>query len=136
MEKAPLPLWHFYLQTGFYLAIFAFFITFLNKNNIKFIISVENCVDWYINRDVSVQKNFFNFFVWGTLHDFFRKIFFRQKYTSDMSLDSVFNGDHESAMIFMKICTWKMKIVKYEHILAYSSRHFSNSIPNNCSKIY
>ena len=38
-------------------------------------------------------------------HECFRKICFRQKYTSEMSLDSVFNGDHESAIILMKICT-------------------------------
>ena len=48
-----------------------------------------------------------------------------------MFLDSVFDGDYESAIIFMKICTGRMKIVKYERILAYSSRHFNNSIPNN-----
>ncbi len=53
-----------------------------------------------------------------------------------MSLGSVFNGDHESAVIFMKICTCRMKILKYERILACSQRHSNNSIPNNCFKIY
>ena len=34
---------------------------------------------------------------------FLKKKFFRQKYTNDMSIDSVFDGDHESAIIFMKM---------------------------------
>jgi hypothetical protein len=56
---------------------------------------------------------------------------FRQKNTNDMSVDSAFDVDHESAIIFMKISTWRVKIVTYEWILAYSSRHFNNSIVNN-----
>jgi len=53
-----------------------------------------------------------------------------------MSLDSVCDGDYESAIIFMKICTGRIKIVKYERILAYSSRHFNNSLANNCCTVY
>ncbi len=53
-----------------------------------------------------------------------------------MSLGSVFNGDHEYAVIFMKIGTCRMKILKYERVLVCSQRHFNNSIPNNCFKIY
>jgi len=34
------------------------------------------------------------------LPGFFQKTFFRQKYTNDMSMDSVFDGDYESAIIF------------------------------------
>ncbi len=49
---------------------------------------------------------------------FFRKIVFHQKYISDKYIGSVFNGNHESAVIFMKICTCRMKILKYERILA------------------
>jgi hypothetical protein len=35
--------------------------------------------------------------------DFFRKKHFRQKYTNDVFLGLVFDGDHESAIIFMKM---------------------------------
>jgi hypothetical protein len=45
-----------YEPVGHNLLILAFFITFFNKNYIKFVISVKNCVDCYIDRDVSVQK--------------------------------------------------------------------------------
>jgi hypothetical protein len=46
---------------------------------------------------------------WGTVGNpgfsqgFFRKKMFRQKCTKDMFLGSVFDGDHESAIIYMKI---------------------------------
>ena len=46
---------------GSYFAVFAFMIIFLNKNNVRSVISVKKCVDWY--RDVSVQKQVFKFFV-------------------------------------------------------------------------
>jgi len=36
---------------------------------------------------------------------FFEKKFFHQKYTNDMTMDSVFDGDQESAVIFIKLCT-------------------------------
>jgi hypothetical protein len=43
-----------------------------------------------------------------------------------MSIDAVFDGDYESAIIFSEnIC---MKIVKYEYILACNSRYFNNFI--------
>ncbi len=38
-----------------------------------------------------------------------------------------------SLLFFVKISTWRMKIVKYECILACNSRHFNNFIRNNCS---
>ncbi len=63
---------------------------------------MKNCVDWYINRDISVQKLLWNFLSGvppGYHQDFLRKIFFRQKYTIDMSIDAVFDGDYESAII-------------------------------------
>ena len=41
-------------------------------------------------------------------------MFFRQKYIEDMFIDSVFDGDYEFDIIFIEICTKKMKIVKYE----------------------
>ena len=53
-----------------------------------------------------------------------------------MFLDSVFDGDYESGIIFIKIYTRRMKSVKYERILAYSSRHFNNSVANNCFTVY
>ncbi len=34
------------------------------------------------------------------LSGFFQKIFFRQKYSNDMSIDSVFDGDYEFAIHF------------------------------------
>jgi hypothetical protein len=54
---------------------------------------------------VLFKNNFRNFFPGLPSRDFFLKNFFRQKYTNDMSLDSVFDGDYESAIIFRKICT-------------------------------
>jgi hypothetical protein len=36
----------------------------------------------------------------GYHQEFLRKIFFRQKYTNDMSVDAVFDEDNESAIIF------------------------------------
>ena len=36
----------------------------------------------------------------GSLVRFFRKNYFRQKYTNDMSIVAVFDGDYESAIIF------------------------------------
>jgi hypothetical protein len=33
----------------------------------------------------------------------FRKFFFPQKYLNEMSIDAVFDGDYESAIIFGKI---------------------------------
>ncbi len=36
-------------------------------------------------------------------------------------------------LFLVKICTWKMKIVKYECISACNLRHFNNFIRNNCS---
>ena len=81
----------FYAQPGSYLAVFAFLIKFFNKNNMKSVISVENCVDWYINRDISAQNFVWKFLSVSILHDFFRKFCFHQKYTNDMSIDSVFD---------------------------------------------
>ncbi len=49
------------------------------------------------------SKNALKFFVWifpGYHQEFFRKILFHQTYTNDMSIDSVFDGDYESAIIF------------------------------------
>jgi hypothetical protein len=49
------------------------------------------------------SKNALKFFVWifsGYHQDFFRKIFFRQKCTNEMSVDSVFDGDYESITIY------------------------------------
>jgi len=63
----------------------------------------------------------------------FRKFFFRQKYTNDMSIDAVFDGDYESAIFLVKIYTLTMKIVKYECILACNSSHFNNFIGINFS---
>ncbi len=40
------------------------------------------------------------FFVWSTSQDFFQKNIFRQKYTNAMSIDSVFDEDYESTIIF------------------------------------
>ncbi len=83
---------------------FAFFITFFNKNDIKLIISVKNCLDWYINRNISVQKMLWKFLSGVPPRiplGFCAKIFFlREKYTNDMSIDAVFDGDYEFAIIF------------------------------------
>ena len=59
----------------------------------------------------------------GVPPGFFENVFFRQKYANDMPTASVFDGDHESDIIFMKIYTGRMKIVKYERILEYRSKH-------------
>ena len=106
----------FLCKNGLLSCNFCFFITIFNKNNMKFVISVGNCVDWYINRDISTQTKNFNFFVPGHPEDFFEKKIFVKKYANGMSIDSVIDADYESGIIFMKICTWKMKIVKYERI--------------------
>jgi hypothetical protein len=58
---------------------FAFIITFFNKNNIKFLISMKDCVDWYINWDISVQKLLWKFLSGvppGYHQDFCEKVFF------------------------------------------------------------
>ena len=68
------------------------------------------------------SKFFLKVFAWGTPMIFSKKNF-RQKYANDMSPDSVFDGDHESAIIFMRICTGRIKIVKYERILEHRSKH-------------
>ena len=49
-----------------------------------------------------------------------------------MSIDSVFDGDHESAIIFMKICTWRMKIVKYDIICTLGCREGRNGFVTPC----
>ncbi len=49
------------------------------------------------------SKNALKFFVSifpGYHQEFFRKILFNQTYTNDMSIDSVFDGDYESAITF------------------------------------
>ncbi len=83
------------MQMASYLTIFAFFIIFFNKNNIKFVIFVKIRVDWYINWDISFQKSF-QIFCMG----YPQKNIFRQKYTNGMPIDAVFDGDYESASIF------------------------------------
>ena len=70
-----------------------------------------------------VNKNFFQIFCLDHPPDFFRKIFFHQKYINDMFIDSVFHGDYEFHISFIKICRRKMKIVKYERIAGYRSKH-------------
>jgi hypothetical protein len=42
-------------------------------------------------------------------------------------------GITNSLLFLVEISTWRMKIVKYECILACNSRHFNNFIRNNCS---
>ena len=98
--------------------------TFFDKTNIRFAMSVKNYVDWCITRAISVQKSFKDFLPGVPPRSFFRKIFFRQKYTNDMSSDSVFDVDHESVIIFMKICAWRMKSVKYEPVLEYRLKYY------------
>jgi hypothetical protein len=43
-----------------------------------------------------ISKKVLKYFVWGTP----QKNIFRQKYTNGMSIDAVFDGDYESAIIF------------------------------------
>ena len=58
---------------------------------------------------------------------FFRKFCFPEKYRNNVSSDLVFDGDHESTIIFRKISMGRMEIVKYKLILACIPRHFNNS---------
>jgi hypothetical protein len=51
----------------------------LEPNNIRFVISMINCVDWYKNRDPFVGKNFSNFLLWGIPHEFFEKNVFIER---------------------------------------------------------
>jgi hypothetical protein len=44
-----------------------------------------------------------------------------------MSPGPVFDGDHESAIIFIEICTRIVQIVEYDVILAYSPTRINNS---------
>ena len=122
----------FFCKNGLISCNFSIFITVFNKNNSKFVIPVKNCVDWYITRETWTQTIILKFFVLGYPHDFFRENYFHLKYPNNMSLDSVFDGDYESGIIFMRICTKKKKIIKYERILAYSSRHFHICKANDC----
>ncbi len=45
-----------------------------------------------------------------TSKDFFKTVFFRQKCTNEISIDSVFDEDYESAIVFVKICTWSRPV--------------------------
>ncbi len=61
-----------------YFTIFILHIDISTKNNSESVISIKNCVDWYINRDISVQKMLWHFCL-GYSHDasrIFAKIFF------------------------------------------------------------
>ncbi len=49
-----------------------------------------------MNWDISPEKKVLKIFLWDTPE----KIFFPQKYINDMSLDAVFDGDYESAIVF------------------------------------
>ncbi len=46
--------------------------------------------------DISLGKKVLNFFLWDTP----KKFVFVKKYINDMSIDAVFDGDYESAIIF------------------------------------
>ena len=72
----------------------------------------------------------------GTPDEIFQKKILNLNISIYISVDAVFNGDYESAIIFMKICSIRMKIVKYGPILAYSARHFNNSITNDCYTVH
>ncbi len=71
-------------------------------------------IDIWVNI-FGLEKSFRNFFSWGTLQAFFSK-FFSQKNIRMMSIESVFYGNYESAII---LCTtyiykrWKTR--KYEY---------------------
>src|SRR5271163_4410938 len=93
-----------------YFTIFLLNVDIFTKNNSRFVISVKNCIYRYVIC-IFLTKNIF---CMGCPP----KNIFRQKYTNDISIDAVFDGDYESAIIFGKISTLKMKIVKYECILA------------------
>jgi hypothetical protein len=43
--------------------------------------------------------------------DFFEKIFFHRKHTNFMFLSSIFDGDHESDVILIKILEKRMKYI-------------------------
>ncbi len=43
--------------------------------------------------------------------DFFEKIFFHRKHTNFMFLSSIFDGDHESDVILIKIFEKRMKYI-------------------------
>jgi hypothetical protein len=119
-------------KRGSYLAIFAFLITFFNKNYIKFVIFAKNYVDCYINQDISVQKIFCSYLS-GLTSRIFSKYSFSWK---------IYKW-HFYRFTFwwrLRICYysgWNMymknEIVKYECILPCNSRHFNNFIGNNCS---
>jgi hypothetical protein len=58
---------------------------------------------WYFWR----EKFNFLYIFWGYHQEFFGKIIFRQKYPNDMSIDSVFDGDYESAIVFYENISMK-----------------------------
>ncbi len=53
------------------------------------------------------ENSIFYIFFWGYHQEFFGKIIFRQKYPNDMSIDSVFDGDYESAIVFYENISMK-----------------------------
>ncbi len=72
---------------------------------------MKSCVDWYKNRDPFVEKKIFEFFAWGIAIDFVGKKNFHRKHTNFMFLSSVFDGDHESDVILIKMFEKRMKYI-------------------------
>jgi len=58
---------------------------------------------------------------------------FRQKYTNDMSMNAVFDGDYESDIIFAENIYSKKENHKIRVHLACNSSYFNNFPGNNCS---
>ncbi len=86
-----------------------FFKIFSIKSNVTmiFVISVKNCINWCINEDFSIEKNFLKFFGWSPLQ-VFSKVFFDENIAIYTSVDAVFNGDHRIYKTITMSCHQKI----------------------------
>ena len=67
-----------------------------------FVISIKNCIDRYMIQHIWIKKIFFEIFLAG-IPRLFLEFFFPTKYTIDMYIRSVFDGDYESAIVMYNI---------------------------------